>query len=70
MYLYCTAAARAGVGGNHNGFLGFLSAVAFKWYTLTTNDNIVCSYIVYVCSTYILCMGVGTYLLIRYCTHL
>ena len=51
MYLYCTAPARAGAGGNHNGFLGFLSAVAFKWYTLTTNNNIVCSYIVYVVPT-------------------
>ena len=48
MYLYCTRRAGGRAGGNHNGFLGFLSAVAFKWYTLTTNNNIVCSYIVYV----------------------
>ena len=51
MYLYCTRR-RGRAGGNHNGFLGFLSAVAFKWYTLTTNNNIVCSYIVYVVPTY------------------
>ena len=54
MYLYCTRWAGGRAGGNHNGFLGFLSAVAFKWYTLTINNNIVQLYVAtYIGSLYV-----------------